>query len=60
MNKDKHVIPGDDISTFAERVKREDRHENRSTSKIIYGSDNEPLSRVFVSNREIDDDGKLV
>ncbi|HEX9061820.1 MAG TPA: hypothetical protein VF941_16700 [Clostridia bacterium] len=46
MNKDKHVLP-DDSDTFADRVKREIRHQGRiKTTKTIYGPDNEPLARV--------------
>jgi hypothetical protein len=59
VNKDKHVLPGDDMTTFGERIKTEAQNENRSSNRTIYGSDNEPLSRVFVESRDIDDDGKL-
>ncbi len=60
MNKDKHMLPDDDTTTFAERIKTEAQNEDRASSRTIYGSDNQPLSRVFVENRDIDDDGKLV
>lgn len=60
MNKDKHVMPGGSTSTFGERIKRRTEDETGSSAKIIYGADSEPLSRVFVSNLEIEDDGKLV
>lgn len=60
MNKDKHVLPGDDMTTFAERIREEARHENKSASRTIYGPDNTPLSRVYIENCDIDDDGKLV
>ena len=59
MNKDKHVLPGDDTTTFGERIKMEAQNEDKRSSRTIYGSDNEPLSRVFVESRDIDDDGKL-
>jgi len=60
MNKDKHVLPDDDMTTFAERIKTEAKNENKSSSRTIYGSDNQPLSRIFVESRDIDDGGKLV
>lgn len=60
MNKDKHVLPGNDVTTFAERVRLDAKNEDRSNRKTIYGSDNEPLSRVYVEGRDLEDDGKLV
>lgn len=60
MNKDKHVLPGDGMTTFAERIRMEAENEDKSMTKTIYGSDNKPLSRVYVEGRDLDDDGKLV
>jgi hypothetical protein len=48
MNKDKHVMP-DDRDTFADRVRREAQNQyNQEGTKIIYGPDNETLSKIDI------------
>jgi hypothetical protein len=66
LNKDKHVIPGNNTTTFGDRIRNKtDDKAKESERRVIYGPDNELLSAKSSSgivsklSNEFEDDGKL-